>query len=96
MDSPLPDESASIIGKDAVELKNVAEYGTRGDPDGSESYSTEPESMESDAEYKRHEADGDESSEKEESDGEDGKKGKKMRDVWDNKVALSFGCSLRG
>ena len=97
MDSPLPDESASIIGRDALELKNVAEYGTRGEPDGSE---TEPESMDSDAEYKRHEAEGEgeESSGKEELDGEEGKKkkkkGKKMREVWDNKVYLSTGIYL--
>lgn len=86
MDSPAPDESASIIGRDALELKNVAEYGTRGEPDGSE---TEPESMDSDAEYMRHDAEGEESSGSEGLEGGEGKKEKKkkrMREVWDNKV----------
>lgn len=102
MDSPLADESASIALK---ELKNVAEYGTRGEPDGLEINST-PESMESDSEYKRlrHESEEDESASsgtsREDSDSEEGKKGrkkgKKMREVWDNKVATQalFACRL--
>lgn len=67
------DESASIIDKDAVELKNMAEYGTRGDPDG-----VGPKELLSETESEgRSESEGE---------GEGKKKRKTKRETWDNKA----------